>query len=193
MKGICALVAVLGMCMGCSRSSDGLSLIAPFNEETKLGELTAVWKQTGEEREFAHAVRLKEPEVEVQFRVDVSNEMNDPIFVRLTDFVLQSKDGLALATEQHKVECTIPPGRTQGVLYGSVWVTKRSAEQAGRFDLGRFAVPLSERGRGLYRQWLLERRPGQEKEIDAELQAYAAAPACTELAEREKAAADKGH
>jgi len=173
--GILAIVVIAG----CSRNPDDVPLTAPFNDDTELGELTAVWKATGEERSFAHAARLAEPEIEIQYRVDARNDMKEPVFVRLADFQLLSRDGLALVTEQRKVECALAPGRVQGVMAGSVWVTKRAAGDADRFAVHRFAVPLSERGRALYREWLIERRPGEEKAIDAELQAYALAAACT--------------
>ena len=167
---------------GCSRSPGALTLTAPFNEETKLGELTAVWKATGQERAFANATRLKEPEVEVQYRVDAKNSMKDPVFVRLGGFELRSADGLALAHDQAQIECALAPGRTEGVLSGSVWVAKSAAEKAARFDVRRFAAPLGERGRALHREWLRQNRPGQDAAVDAELQAYGSAPACTAAA-----------
>jgi len=42
----------------------------------------------------------------------------------------------------------------------------------GQVTLGRADVPLNERGRALYREWLLERRPEQRAAIDAEIAAY---------------------
>jgi hypothetical protein len=166
---------------GCSRDHDAVVLTAPFNEETKLGALTAVWKPTGQERSFADASRLKEPEVELRYRVDARNDMKDPIYIRLGGFELLSKEGLAIAKDDRRVECTVPPGRTEGALSGSIWVAKKSVDQAARFNVARFSAPLSERGRSLYREWLLQARPGDEKAIDAELGAYASAPACTAL------------
>lgn len=170
---------LLSIGASCSRNPDAVLLAAPFNDETELGEVMAVWKPTGQERSFADAARLEKPQVEIQYRVDVRNDMKDPIFVRLGDFELLSRDGLALAIDQRQVGCTVAPGQTQGVLTGSVWAAKGAAEQAGRFTIHRFAVPLSERGRALYREWLLERRPGQEKEVETELQGYATAQPCT--------------
>lgn len=167
---------------GCSRHPGGVELTAPFNEDTKLGELTAVWKATGQERAFANATRLKEPEVELQYRVDARNALKDSVFVRLGGFDLQSRDGLSLARDETQIECSLPPGRTEGVLSGSVWVAKSAAEKAGRFDIRRFAAPLGERGRALHREWLRQNRPGQDAAIDAELQAYGSAPACTAAA-----------
>jgi hypothetical protein len=176
-----ALALVLAA--SCSRNPGALTLTAPFNEDTKLGELTAVWKATGQERAFANASRLKEPEVEVQYRVDAQNSMKDPVFVRLGGFELLSGDGLALARDEAQIECALAPGRTQGVLSGSVWIAKSAAAKAGRFDVRRFAAPLGERGRALHREWLRQNRPGQDAAVDAELQAYGSAPACTAAAE----------
>jgi len=39
-------------------------------------------------------------------------------------------------------------------------------------------VPLSERGRAFYREFLLRQRPDAAAQIDAELAAYASAPPC---------------
>jgi hypothetical protein len=169
---------------GCSRRSDEIRLTAPFNEETEVGEVTAVWRASGEERTFAGGARLKEPQVELRYRVDVRNRLEDPLFVRLGSFELLDEDGLALGDDRKSVECASRPGLNAATLSGSVWVAKRDAQRIRAFRVRHFAVPLSERGRALYREYLLERRPGEEAKIDAELNGYAAAPPCSDVAEK---------
>jgi hypothetical protein len=173
------LFVLLLLGASCSRDSKAVLLTAPFNDETEVGEVTATWKATGKDRAFADATRLEEPEVELQYRVDLRNDLKEPAFVRLAGFQLLSRDGLAVGRDDRKVECSLAPGKTQGVLAGSVWVAKRNADQVEAFTIERFSVPLSERARALYGEWLLQSRPGQEKAIEAELGGYAAAPPCT--------------
>jgi hypothetical protein len=177
-------VVLLGIALGCSRDSREVLLTAPFNDDTEIGRATAVWQSTGEERAFAGGARLKEPEIRFQYRVDVKNEMEHPIFVRLGGFELLSEDGLALGRDDASIECTVGSRGAQGVLSGSVWVAKHAASKIGRFRLGHFAVPLNERGRALYREFLLTTRPGEAQAIEAELAGYAAAKGCAEAAEK---------
>jgi hypothetical protein len=170
--------------LGCSRDSGGVLLTAPFNDRTEIGRVTAVWKNAGEARAFADGVRLAEPEVRFQYRVDVKNDMEHPVFVRLGGFELLSKDGLALGRDDSGVECTVGSRGAEGALSGSVWIPKRSADKVGSFRISHFAVPLNDRGRALYREFLLSTRPGEARAIDAEIAAYAAARGCGEPAER---------
>jgi hypothetical protein len=175
------LVAVLLLpLVGCARHSEGVPLTAPFNDETEIGAVTAVWQSSGEGRAFAAGVRLKEPEVRFQYRVDVKNRMEHPMFVRLGGFQLLSSDGLALGADEARVACTVGSPGVQGVLSGSVWIAKHATDRIGGFTIRHFAVPLNERGRALYREFLLTTRPAEARAIDAEIAAYAAAPGCGE-------------
>ena len=170
--------------VGCSRDSGGIQLAAPFNDATEIGRVTAVWENTGEERAFADAARLKEPEVRFQYRVDVKNDMDHPMFVRLGGFQLLSKDGLEVGRDNSNVECIVATQGAQGALSGSVWIAKHSADRVGSFQIGHFAVPLNDRGRALYREFLLSTRPNEAQAIDAEIAAYAAAKGCGEASRK---------
>lgn len=179
------LLAVGPLCLcSCSRDGGGVALTAPFNDETKIGVVTAVWQGTGEERSFAGGGRLKEPEVRFQYRVDVNSRMDHSMFVRLGGFQLLSKAGLALGADETSVECTVGSSGAKGVLSGSVWIAKSATDRVDGFTLRHFALPLNDRGRALYREFLLERRPGEAQAIDAEIAGYAAARGCGEPSEK---------
>lgn len=174
------VVVFLVSLLACSRDSGGVLLTPPFNDATEIGRVTAVWENTGEERAFADATRLKEPEVRFQYRVDVKNDMDHPMFVRLGGFQLLSKEGLEVGRENSNVECIVGTRGAQGALSGSVWVAKHSADRVGSFQIGHVAVPLNDRGRALYREFLLSTRPEEAQAIDAEIAGYAAAKGCGE-------------
>jgi hypothetical protein len=174
------VVLVLASLLGCWRDSGGVALSAPFNDDTEIGRVTAVWENTGEERAFADATRLNEPEVRFQYRVDVKSDMDGAMFVRLGSFQLLSKDGLALGRDDSKVECVVGARGAPGALSGSVWVGKGSADRVASFQIGHFAVPLNDRGRALYRESQLVTRPGEAQAIDAEIAGYAGAKGCGE-------------
>jgi hypothetical protein len=162
----------------CSRGENGLPLVAPFNSETRIGTVRAVWSVTARERAFADGVRLAEREREVQYRVDVESRLEDKVYVRLATFRLLDEKGIVVAESPLSVECTLGSGRTRGVMTNSVWVPAGSVERIARFGIHSLAVPLGERGRAIYREWLLQSRPGSEREVDAELARQAAAPPC---------------
>ena len=164
---------------GCSRDTHTMPLAAPFDARTTLGEVHATWKNSGEERAFAQAVRLKEPEVRFQYRVDVDNRSGDKLFVRLGDFQLLGPDGLEVGKDTVRIDCTLAAGKAPGVLAGEVWVPRAHADKIGGFRATAFAVPLGERGRTRYRDWLLRGQPDNTAEVDAELARYAAATECT--------------
>jgi hypothetical protein len=174
-----AAAALVALAFGCWRDSNGVVLSAPFNDATEIGRVTAVWKNTGEQRSFAGGTRLKAAEVRFQYRVDVKNELDEPLYVRLGAFELVGEDGLSLGRDETVRRCAVAASAEEAVLEGSVWVAQSAAKQVESFRLRRFAVPLSERGRALYREWLLQRRPGQQARIDATLAAHARAPGCT--------------
>lgn len=163
---------------GCRGDSNGVYVSAPFNEKTELAELSAVWRNTGEERTFADASRLDEPQVRFQYKVDARNRLEDQLYLRLGGFELVDEDGLSIGNAGEEVKCVLGAGKTEALLEGSVWVAKRSTGQVAGFRLDRFGVPLSDRGRAMYREWLLQSRPEEGGAIDAELARYASAPPC---------------
>ena len=173
----CRLLPV-ALLLACSGDPNRVVLAAPFDARAKLAEVTAVWTNTGEERTFAEAARVEEREVRFQYRVNARNRMQDRLYVRLGGFQLAAADGLVLGQDRAGIECTLDTGTTEGVLTGSVWLPKSKVEKVRRFRVSHFAVPLNERGRALYREWLLKKRPEQRAAIDAEIAAYTAAPPC---------------
>jgi len=175
---LASVILVAVSAAGCSRDHNAIALTAPFNESTKIGEVTATWENAGDERSFADAARLAEPEVRFRFRVDARNKLDDPLFVRLGSFQLVDAAGLTLGTATGEVVCALGAGTTEGVLSGDVWVRKKAANNVGGFRVSHFAVPLSERGRSLYREWLLQGRTQDAAQIDAEIARYASAPPC---------------
>lgn len=172
-----AYALLIGLLVSCSHD-DTIKLAAPFNDRTVVGDVSAVWSNTGEERGFAAGDRLAEPDVRFSYRVDVHNRLGDKLFVRLGEFQLVGENGLPLATDPVRVECALADGATRGVLAGDIWVAKHATGMVKAFRVSHFAVPLSDRGRALYREWQLQGRPGAAAEIDAEIARYAAMPPC---------------
>ncbi len=170
--------------LACSRDRSTVVVTAPFNDSTKIGELTAVWNDSGEERAFANAQRLDTPEVRFRFRVDARNRLDDGMFVRLGNFQLVDRSGLTIAASDQRAECILNAGTTEGVLSGEVWVPKTAVNDVAGFRVAQFGVPLSERGRSLYREWLLQERAHEPAQADAEIAGYLAAPACVANAAR---------
>jgi len=171
-------LSTLILLAGCWRDSNRVYVTAPFNQETELADLSATWQNTGEERSFAGSSRLDEAEVRFQYKVDVRNRLEHKLYLELGKFELLDDDRLALASADEAVKCVLGGGNTEAVLEGSLWVPKRSAKKVTGFRLERFGVPLSDRGRAMYREWLLQSRPEEAAAIDAELAGYAAAPPC---------------
>jgi hypothetical protein len=141
--------------------------------------VTAEWKATDDERAFADARRLPEPEVRVRYRVDLRNDLEEKVFVRLEAFTLVDTDGLTLGADGAEVACTLGTGAVEGVLAGDVWLPKRALERVQTFRVGQLAVPLSERGRALYREWRMAGQSGAAAAVDAEITGFAASPPCT--------------
>lgn len=162
-----ALVALAG----CARSSDTIDLMAAFSDDTIVGELTASWHDGGEERQSGDVKERR-----LAYRVDAHNRLSDPVYLRLRRFRLLGGDGPVPIGDT--VECALQPGTTAGLLDGSVWVPVPQATAIRRMRVEQFAVPLSERGRAFYRQFLLQQRPDDAVAIDAEIAAYMAAPRC---------------
>lgn len=175
-----ATVAAAGMLVllaACRRTPDGLPLAAP-GDDARLGTVSATWRPTEDERGFANAVRLDEPEVRFRYRVDMHNGVDEKLFVRLERFELVDAAGLTVAAADSTVECTLGPGTTEGALAGDVWIRKRDTDRVRDFRIRRFAAALGEDGRARYRAWLLKGRPGEEAAIDGEIARQAGAPPC---------------
>jgi hypothetical protein len=167
------LALVLLTCAACSRSGGTLELLAPFSDDTVVGQVTASWRATGQARADAGGAA----EREVAFRIDAVNRLSDRLYVRLRGFRLIAGDGTA-SSSALIAECTLAPGTTPAVLRGTLWMPAAEVSALRGFQLDHFALPLSERGRAFYREFLLQQRPDRAAAIDAELTAYAAAPAC---------------
>jgi hypothetical protein len=167
------LVAALVLA-GCARGQSSLPLLAAFSDESRVGRITATWVATG----LPHPATGGGPaQRELRYSVDLLNESAEPVFVRLRDFrVLAGTAEAARAGET--VACALRPGPNPGVLHGTLWVGDDRLAALNGFDLNRFAVPLSERGRAFYREFLLGQRPGDATAIDAEIATYTSAPAC---------------
>ncbi len=162
----------------CSRDTHTAPLLAPYDDREKLGTVTASWSNTGEERAFAEAVRLKQPEVRFQYHVDADNRTDDKLFVRLAELELVDGEGTVLGKGSALAECTLSPGASSGVLAGDVWVATASADRVHGFRVARMAVPLGDKTVQHYRRWLLQGRPTAGMDIDTEIAHLAAAAAC---------------
>jgi hypothetical protein len=163
---------------GCNRDEGKVILKPPFDAKAKVGEVTATWQATGEERAFAEGRKLPAPQVRLQYQVNVQNRLSEKMFVRLSDFRLTDKSGVELGKDAARADCVLRVGDSNGVLRGEVWVSKDAADDVSEFAINHFVVPLSEIGLGHYREWVLQGRKGDEASVDAEIVSYAAAPAC---------------
>jgi hypothetical protein len=163
---------------GCSRSGHTASLAAPYDDDESLGEITAVWDNTGEERGFDGGARLKQPEVRFRYRLDARNRSGDKLFLRLADMQLVDRGGLTLGKHVVQIECTLNAGDTDGVLSGDVWVPKSAVDDIDGFRVTRLAIPLGAHSLQRYRDWLLQGRPNDAAQVDAEVAKHAGAPAC---------------
>lgn len=165
---VVALLLVVGG--GCSRSDQTVELKPAFSDDTVVGHLRPSWSATGRER-----VADGERQHELVVRVDAVNQLAEPLYLRLTSLRLVGPDG-PIQADQTRAECALPPGTTDGVVQASMWVPNLDGIRGAEVDY--FSVPLSERGRAFYREFLLRQRPGDTAAIDAEIAGYAAAPAC---------------
>ncbi len=170
-------LGLLATFAGCHRSPEGLPLTAPGGDD-RLGTVSATWQATDDERGFANAARLDEPEVRFRYRVDVHHGGDEKLFVRLERFELVDEGGLTVAAADEAVECTLAAGTAEGTLAGDVWVRKRDAERVRDFRIRRVAAALGDAGRVQYRAWLLQGRPGDGAAIDQEIARQAAAKPC---------------
>ena len=93
-----ALVAALLTTLGCTHEADRHEMTAPFDSARIMGRTSATWTVTDEQRAFADATRLDEPEIRVRYRLDVESDLQDKVFVRLKEFTFVDEDGLALGS-----------------------------------------------------------------------------------------------
>jgi hypothetical protein len=166
----CWLVLALLPLAACARSSGTAELKAAFSDDTVVGALEASWQKDGEAREG------NGPAHRLAFRVDATNRLSAPVYLRLREFRLLGPWGKVGAGGA--IDCALAPGTTVGVMRGTVWLPAAQAGSVRGFEVDRFVLPLSERGRAFYREFLLRQRPGDAAEIDAEIGRYAAAPPC---------------
>jgi hypothetical protein len=113
----------------------------------------------------------------VTVRIAAVNLLADRLYLRL--------DGLRLVGASEPIElavaptaCTLPAHGTSTVLQTTTSLPAAVAAAIRGVDVEPLAVPLSERGRAFYREFLLRKRGGPVAAIDAELDAYAAVPPC---------------
>jgi hypothetical protein len=156
-----SLPLLLLISTGCARSGETLPLVAAFSDDSIIGQLDVHWAATGAAGE-------------ITVQVDVVNRLSEPMYVRVRDLVLVgSRAEVAVGAV---IACRARPGTTPDVVRATVAAGDLGTARGIRAD--RFAVPLSERGRAFYREFLLGQRPGDADAIDAEIAAYAAAPEC---------------
>jgi len=173
-----ATLLMLVFLVGCRRDTSKIDLVAPFDDGRVLAEVRATWSPGAEKRTFAGGRRLKETEQRFQYKVDVRNRQSDKLLVRLDTFALIDKAGLEIGRDETRVECVLSADGADALLSGEVWLPERAAKDVHGFAVGHSAVPLDDKGRAFYRDWLLKGRPGATAEVDAEIARDAAAPAC---------------
>jgi hypothetical protein len=160
--------------LGCARSERTIELKPVFSDETVVGEVRAHWAETGAQRSVGDAGAA---EREVGYRLDASNRLTEPLYLRVTDLRLIGQGG-AIPTAAAPVACQLAPGRGQVLVRGSVWVPATQASGVRDAQAKLFVLPLSERGRAFYREFRLGQRPRDAAAIDAELETYGSAPPC---------------
>ncbi len=173
-RGRIAITLGVLLVAACSRSQRAVDLKPPFSDDTIVGTLTVRWAETGDRRPAGESGA---PEREVAYHVDVANQLHDALYLRINDLHLVGQGG-DIATPESRVACTLPAQRTEPVLQGSVWIPETQSSGVRDARVQYLAVPLSERGRAFYREFLLQQRPGDAASIDAELATYADTPAC---------------
>ena len=140
---------------GCRKAEPGEPLLAAFSSQSVVGRLNATWTKD------AYAVK-------------VANRLAEPLYVRLSGFRLLAGDRVVAQAEQ-SAACVVNGGDEATVLLGQF----HAAPDADGFEVDRFAVPLSERGRAFYREFALQKRPGDAAAIDTEIASFAAARPCS--------------
>ena len=140
-----------------------MQLLAPFSGDTVDGEITARWTDSGQTRDGGTAATTERT---LTFRIDAVNRLSDRLYLRLRHFRLLTAEG-SREDADARVECTLAPGATPAVLTGRVWIAASQATAVRGFQVDYLAVPLSERGRAFYREFLLGQRPNATAAIDA--------------------------
>lgn len=155
---------------GCHRSEPGLFVTAPFNDETKIAKVEAHWQAAG----------AASPEGEtLHYEVRVANKLADRLFVRLGTFALTDARGTVLASGGDERSCVVPASADVVVLTGDIALSPGAAARVADFRVSRFGVPLSERGRAIYREFLLQSEKYTEPQVDAEIATYMRAAPCS--------------
>ena len=147
----------------CRRREEGVFITAPFNDETRIAKVEAQWEPSA---------------TGLRFEVRVENRLADNLFVRVKDFALLGSGGQSLASGATEKACVLPAHATRTVLSGDLDLGGKPVASIAAFEIDRFGVPLSERGRNIYREFLLQQQVRSAADIDAELAAYASAPLC---------------
>lgn len=147
----------------CRRAEQGTFVTAPFNDATRLARVDARWQVTP---------------TGLHFQILVENRLADRLFVRLAQPSFRDADGNRLGGSDAGRGCVLAPHASDLVLDGDVALSAADANRVASFDVERFGVPLSDRGRGIYREFLLQQRVRTPAAIDEELARYAAAPPC---------------
>lgn len=165
------ILVLLALSAGCTRSEQTIDLKAAFSDDTIVGHLAATW-HTAEERTGENVA-----ERAVTVRVDAVNLLADRLYLRLGGLRLIGPNR-PIALDQTHSECAVPANGTSTVLQATAWVPAADASAIRGIEVEQLTVPLSERGRAFYREFLLRKRGGPVTTIEAELDSYAAAPPC---------------
>lgn len=166
------MLILLAVSAGCTRSQQTIDLKAAFSDDTIVGRLEATWSAAQGERTEGHVAQRA-----VTVRVDAVNLLADRLYLRLGGLRLIGPHDATALDELHR-ECAIPAHATSTVLQATAWLPAADASAIRGIAVAQLAVPLSERGRAFYREFLLRQRGGPAAAIDAELDRYAAAPPC---------------
>lgn len=158
-----AFLALLLVGTSCRRGEERVFVTAPFNDATRLGRVEAQWAPTAGG---------------LHFEVRVENRLADRLFVRLGDFTLLDRELQPLVRSTETGACVLAPKSTGLVLRGDIVLARAEVARVSSFDVTRFGVPLSERGRGIYREFVLQQRVRTPAEVDEEIAGYVAAPPC---------------
>jgi hypothetical protein len=167
----CGVLLVL-ICAACTRSNRPIELKPAFSDDTVVGELRPSWSVTSDERGNGNGLERR-----VAVRVDAVNQLSDKLYVRLTKLRLVGPNG-PIRIDDATVACALASGETPALLQGSSWIPTADIDRLRALQVDQFTVPLSQRGRAFYREFLLMQRPSDSVAIDAEIATYAAAPAC---------------
>jgi len=171
---IAGLALLLGAALGCARSGGSIDLLPPFSDDTVVGTLKASWHDTGRQRVADAAGAVQH---EVMVRVDAQNRLSDRLYVALGALRLRVPSG-SVEVAEASTTCSLAPGNTPTLLAGRVWLPAAEADRIRGFQIDHLAVPLSQRGLAIYREYLLGQHRGDPPAIDSELAALGAAPPC---------------